>query len=134
MSAEPITTLTVVEEQADQSVFPLTDLGNAERLVAIHGNDIRYATGIGWLAWDGRRWAPDDTGELLRRAKPTARAIYHDAANCEDDDERKRIASGPGRPSRSRGYGRWSISPPASETVVSPAGRPRRRPVPAQRR
>lgn len=71
--------------------FPLTDLGNAERLVAIHGADVRYAAGIGWLVWDSRRFTPDDTGELLRRAKTTARAIYHDAANC-DDDERKQIA------------------------------------------
>lgn len=71
--------------------FPLTDLGNAERLVAMHGADIRYVHGMGWLAWDGRRWRTDRTGELLRRAKLTARALYHDAGNCEDDDERRRI-------------------------------------------
>lgn len=73
--------------------FSLTDLGNAERLVAAHGRDIRYVPGVGWLVWDGRRWARDDTGALIRIAKLTARAILHDAANCEDDDERKRILS-----------------------------------------
>ena len=73
--------------------FRLTDLGNAERLVAAHGRDIRYVAGLGWLVWDGRRWARDDTGALLRLAKRTARAILHDAANCEDDDERKQIAA-----------------------------------------
>lgn len=72
--------------------FPLTDLGNSERLVAMHGHEIRHAPGLGWMVWDGRRWARDDTGGLLRRAKLTARAIYHDAAGCENDDERKRIA------------------------------------------
>jgi putative DNA primase/helicase len=70
---------------------PLTDFGNAERLVAAHGTEIRYVMGIGWLTWGGRRWAPDRTGELQRLAKHTARAIYHEAAACEDDDERKRI-------------------------------------------
>ena len=75
----------------DALAFSLTDLGNAERLVAAHGRDIRYVPGLGWIVWDGRRWARDDTGALLRLAKRTARAILHDAGNCEDDDERKRI-------------------------------------------
>ncbi len=72
---------------------PLTDLGNAERLVASYGQEINHAPGIGWLVWDGRRWAPDRTGGLQRLAKRTARAIYGEAAGCADDDERKRIVS-----------------------------------------
>jgi len=71
--------------------FALTDLGNAERLVAAHGRDLRYVAGLGWHLWDGRRWQRDDTGEPLRRAKLTARAILHDAANCDDADERKAL-------------------------------------------
>ncbi|MHB8234313.1 MAG: DNA primase family protein [Solirubrobacteraceae bacterium] len=71
--------------------FPLTDLGNAERLVAAHGQDVRYVAGIGWHVWTGARWESDETGELPRRAKLTARAILHDAANCDDSDERKAI-------------------------------------------
>jgi putative DNA primase/helicase len=89
--------------------FRLTDLGNAERLVAAHGRDIRYVAGLGWLVWDGRRWARDDTGALLRLAKRTARAILHDAANCEDDDERKRIAA----------WARTSESEPRLKAMVS---------------
>ena len=54
----------------------LTDLGNAERLVADHGSDLRYCPGLGWLAWDGRRWKPDTDGEPIRRAKRTVRAMY----------------------------------------------------------
>jgi putative DNA primase/helicase len=73
--------------------FARTDLGNAERLGALHGRDIRYVPGIGWLAWDGRRWGRDDTGEMMRRAKVTARSIYNDAAGCDDDEERRRIAA-----------------------------------------
>ena len=89
--------------------FALKDLGNAERLVAMHGQTVRYAPGLGWLAWDGRRLAPDDTGELLRRAKLTARAIYNDAANCDDDDERKPIAA----------WARASESEPRLRAMVS---------------
>ena len=97
--------------------FPLTDLGNAERLVAMHGDDIRHASGIGWLVWDGRRFTHDDTGELLRRAKTTARAIYVDAANCDDDDERKRIAQW-ARASESEPRLRAMVSLAASEQCV----------------
>jgi hypothetical protein len=31
-----------------------------------------------WLIWDGCRWAHDDTGEVMRLAKRTARAIYRE--------------------------------------------------------
>lgn len=95
--------------ELDAILFSLTDLGNAERLVAAHGSDIRYVPGLGWLAWDGRRWARDDTGALLRLAKRTARAILHDAANCEDNDERGRILT----------WARNSESEPRLKAMVS---------------
>jgi putative DNA primase/helicase len=104
-------------EDLARTMFALTDYGNAERLVAMHGQDIRHASGIGWLVWDGRRFSPDDTGELLRRAKSTARAIYHDAANCEDDDERKRIGAW-ARTSESEPRLRAMVSLAASEPTV----------------
>jgi putative DNA primase/helicase len=59
---------------------PLTDLGNAERLIARHGSRIRYADATGFLVWDGTRWKPDDTRELYRMAADTARAIRAEAA------------------------------------------------------
>lgn len=89
--------------------FALTDLGNAERLVAVHGNRIRHVPGMGWLVWDSRRWRSDDTGELQRRAKLTVRAIYNDASNCEDDEERKRII----------GWARTSESEPRLRAMVN---------------
>jgi putative DNA primase/helicase len=68
---------------------PLTDLGNAERLVAQHGADIRFVPGLGWHHWDGRRWRRDDTRELQRRAKLTAREIGREAAACDEEKRRK---------------------------------------------
>src|SRR4051812_15476509 len=71
----------------------LTDLGNAERLVDEHGRDLHHVhTWSRWLAWDGRRWAVDDSGEVMRRAKDTVRGIYAEAARSTDDDRRRRIA------------------------------------------
>ena len=71
--------------------FPLTDLGNAERLVALHGDAMRFVPGLGWHVWDGGRWRVDDTGEVQRRAKHAARKRLHDAAECRDADDRKAI-------------------------------------------
>jgi putative DNA primase/helicase len=73
--------------------FHLTDLGNAERLVAQHGRDLRYVhLWRRWLVWDGTRWAVDDAGEVERRAIETVRSIYAEAERAEDGEERKRIA------------------------------------------
>ena len=73
--------------------FNLTDLGNAERLVALHGRDVRYVYAWArWLVYDGRRWIVDDAGEVERRAKETARGIYHEAATAPTEAERKALA------------------------------------------
>lgn len=61
-----------------------TDLGNAQRLVELHGDKIRYVKEWGWLAWDGRRWQLDASGEVERCAKATAIHLYQDAANAPD--------------------------------------------------
>ncbi len=58
----------------------LSDVGNARRMVREHGRDLRYVGPWGWLVWDGGRWARDETGEVVRRAKGTVGAIYAQAS------------------------------------------------------
>ncbi len=73
---------------------PATDTGNAERLVRLHGADLRHVHTWGrWLAWDGRRFAPDTSGEVQRRAKATVRAAYAEAAQIGDAEKRKALVS-----------------------------------------
>lgn len=56
--------------------FQLTDAGNADRLVAEHGDDIRYVNDEkGWRIFDGISWKPDTTSEISRLAKSTVRNI-----------------------------------------------------------
>ena len=70
-----------------------TDLGNAERLAELHGEDFRHCRPWGQtLVWDGKRWAPDYTGVVERMAKNTARSIYVEAAKAEDADHRKALS------------------------------------------
>jgi len=83
--------------EALNRTFMRTDLGNAERLVARHGRDLRYCQALGWFVWDGGRWAPDETGEVERRAKQTVRAIYDEASRATDPDERAALAKHAGK-------------------------------------
>ncbi|MCX6343466.1 MAG: phage/plasmid primase, P4 family [Armatimonadetes bacterium] len=49
---------------------PMNDLGNARRLVKMHGDNIRFCHDAGkWYCWDGMRWAKDETSEIVRKAK-----------------------------------------------------------------
>lgn len=61
--------------------FPFTDLGNARLFVAENGSDVRFVPGVGWLVWDGRRWAPDNDGAVCRLAKGTIDRLYQSAVD-----------------------------------------------------
>ena len=74
--------------------FGLTDLGNAERLVARHGDNLRYNYNRNkWLVWTGRVWAWDDGARIMNMAKETVRSIYEEAGNEVNDDKRKELVS-----------------------------------------
>lgn len=73
--------------------FALTDMGNAERLRFEHGRDLRYVHQWSkWLAWDGARFAIDETGTVVEKAKASVRGIYNDAADETDEKRRAQIA------------------------------------------
>lgn len=73
---------------------PLTDTGNAERLVALHGSDIRYcAAERRWYVWDGRRWRKDDTGRANVLAQKTMRTAYLQSPKLESKEAREKADS-----------------------------------------
>lgn len=82
-------------EEMPRRRWPLTDTGNAERLMHLHGDDLLYCAVRGsWYAWDGTRFAVDDTQEIMRRAKDTARwMFYEETKGVEDLKERADLAS-----------------------------------------
>jgi putative DNA primase/helicase len=74
--------------------YPLTDLGNAERFIGLHGAEVRYCFNWEkWLSWDGRKWAVGDVAGIMRRAHETVRSIYIEASNTRDEEKRRVIAS-----------------------------------------
>ncbi len=53
---------------------------NAERLVELHGDDLRFVGAWSrWIAWDGKCWKLDDNGAVMRAAKATARQLVEEA-------------------------------------------------------
>lgn len=67
------------------ALLPQTDLGNAERFRARFGHMFRFCPDIGWLKWDGRRWAllasekDQLPGEVMQAVFLTVRAIGNEA-------------------------------------------------------
>lgn len=45
-----------LESMPDLTTQDQSDTGNAERLVALYGSDIRFCPGVGWMAWNGKHW------------------------------------------------------------------------------
>ncbi|XSS45981.1 bifunctional DNA primase/polymerase [Propionibacteriaceae bacterium Y2011] len=56
----------------------LTDQGNADLLVELHGHTMRWVAARGqWLHWTGTHWQwSDDDGEVIQHAAHTIRAIH----------------------------------------------------------
>lgn len=71
---------------------PLTETGNAERLVDHYGDYIRFCHPWGvWLAWDGHRWKRDQIGQVRRWAKAVVRSIYDEISKAETKEQRDKI-------------------------------------------
>jgi putative DNA primase/helicase len=70
-----------------QRIRPLTDLGNAERLVAAHGSDMLFAPFVDkhgkWFVWDGIRWRKDDRAQVRQFAKRVVRSIPQESKNAK---------------------------------------------------
>jgi len=72
--------------------FNPTDTGNAERLVARFGQDLRYNwSRSAWHVWTGTHWGEDLDGRLEQLAKATARGIPDEAVGLSGDAYTKRL-------------------------------------------
>src|SRR5262249_44750946 len=60
-----------------------TELGNAERFIRQHGDDVRHVGNRKrgeWMVWDGKRWRLDADKQVTERMKATALSIIAEAA------------------------------------------------------
>jgi len=84
---------------------PATDGGNAQRLIRLHQNNIKYChTFKKWMVWDGHRWKIDGDGSTYRLCDDVIREIYSEAANQIDSKDRQEWAKFAIRSDSGRGY------------------------------
>jgi putative DNA primase/helicase len=96
-----------------------SDLGNAQRLVAAHGADLRYLVQHKrWVVWDGKRFRPDETHEINRRAKDTVGKICKEAAAAIDSKDRETLGKWATRSESAAGI-RDMISLATSEASIA---------------
>jgi hypothetical protein len=70
--------------------FILKDDGNAERFLAMHGENVRYVDEFNsWMAWDGKRWVKDRIQKAKRLAKETVREFLRQSKQIEDKEVRE---------------------------------------------
>lgn len=72
----------------------LTGVGNGERFADEHRGDVHFVHGFSkWYQWDGRRFAPDDMGSMVQRAKLTARGILAEALEATEPEAKRALAT-----------------------------------------
>ena len=74
----------------DPLQFPRTETGDAERVAARFPDRIRYAEGLGYRIWDGRRWAPDpERHRTMRHVLHATRELFDLASDLQDSEQRQ---------------------------------------------
>jgi putative DNA primase/helicase len=70
----------------DQDAYPLGDYGNAQRLLAMHGDNIRFCEPLDrWFVWDGHRFEPDAQSKVARLMHEVLLQLVTQAAAARDE-------------------------------------------------
>jgi putative DNA primase/helicase len=93
LGPEPV--MTLIEEALQRQAGPPdllpyfhSDTGNADRLVALYGADLRYCFAFRkWLRWDGQRWIVDETAQALKLGKRTITTFLSQAIGDENREK-----------------------------------------------
>lgn len=76
-----------------KKLLPLTDMGNAERIVRDANGEIRYCPGRRkWITWDGSLWQWDEGTVMYTRAKELVRTLLREASRCTLDPSPQDVA------------------------------------------
>ncbi|WP_423408047.1 phage/plasmid primase, P4 family [Heyndrickxia sp. MSNUG] len=71
--------------------FHLTELGNAERIIFYHGENLRFCNELEWLIWNGKVWEEDSKREIEQIAAKTFRALYQESRTVDDESRQKQL-------------------------------------------
>jgi putative DNA primase/helicase len=74
-------------QKPDDGPFHLTDLGNARRLVRMHGADLRHVRRWEqWQVWEGKHWEGNAIDHATEMAKGVVMAMYPELAELGGTD------------------------------------------------
>ncbi len=80
------------EDNSTTRMFSLTDLGNADRFISQHGNDVMHCHDLGcWMVWQEDRWLPDGIKEVEGRAQDTVRGIHSEIMSESSPEKQAEI-------------------------------------------
>lgn len=80
-------------EDIQQEGSTLNDVGNARRLVARYGQNIRWLSETKkWMIWNGQSWVMDEVSGIMKLAKETVQSIYNEAGTQKDVDKGRQIS------------------------------------------
>ena len=66
-----------------------TELGNVERLLSAHGENLMYAEDLdAWFEWSGVYWERTTSGRIIELATETVKRVADEASSIIDDDDR----------------------------------------------
>jgi putative DNA primase/helicase len=66
-----------------------TDMGNSRRVVHHFGENLKHTQAHGWLVWDGNRWERDEKEIAAALVKTSARRIFDEAKQADDEQANK---------------------------------------------
>lgn len=87
-----------VMEDTDEEGNPLlddalSDIGNANRLIALHGDDFRWCSREKvWYVWDGKKWNEDGEVRLIKFTEDVVTQLLKEAMEEKDPDKRAKLA------------------------------------------
>jgi putative DNA primase/helicase len=73
-------------------IFPLTDMGNAERLAFRYAGKFTHTEATGWMVYEGGVWKRDKTGAVVRAMHKTVRLITKETelVNTQNEEVEKK--------------------------------------------
>lgn len=72
---------------------PLTDLGNVDRFLELHGDDLRFVPAWGWFTWSDRGWTNVNDDWMVNRIKDVVGIIREEMETVTDSDLQKEYVS-----------------------------------------
>lgn len=80
-------------EPTEPRIYTINNRGNVERLLDLHKKDLKYVREFkDWIHWTGKNWLRDETAPYSA-LDDVVKQLYDAAKDCEDDKERKILAS-----------------------------------------